>query len=73
MNIHEKKVELFNKFAPELMDITSSAIRTDCLTDKQWDNVKQKFAYNAEKAEVIGFLDTSVTSSGKSGYLFTDE
>lgn len=73
MNIHEKKVELFNEYCFQLLDISSGGTCADDLTSKQWSNAKKMFASNAERETVIGFLDTTVTGSGKNGYLFTDE
>ena len=73
MNIHEKKVELFNEYCFQLLDMSSGETHADDLTSKQWNNAKKMFASNAERETVIGFLDTTVTGSGKNGYLFTDE
>lgn len=73
MNIHEKKVALFNEYCFQLLDMSSGETHADDLTSKQWNNVKKMFASNAERETVIGFLDTTVTGSGKNGYLFTDE
>ena len=73
MNIHEKKVALFNEYCFQLLDMSSGETHADDLTSKQWNNAKKMFASNAERETVIGFLDTTVTGSGKNGYLFTDE
>ena len=73
MNIHEKKVALFNEYCFQLLDLPSGGTRADNLTSRQWNNAKKTFASNAEQETVIGFLDTTVTGSGKNGYLFTDE
>ena len=73
MSIHEKKVELFNQYCFQLLDMSSGETRADDLTNKQWNNAKKMFASNADRETVIGFLDTTVMGSGKNGYLFTDE
>lgn len=73
MNIHEKKVALFNEYCSRLLNMASGETRADNLTSKQWINAKKMFASNAERETVIGFLDTTVMESGKNGYLFTDE
>ena len=73
MNIHEKKVALFNQYCFQLLDLPDGGTRADNLTSRQWNNAKKMFASNAEQETVIGFLDTTVTNSGKTGYLFTDE
>lgn len=73
MSIHEKKVELFNQYCFQLLDMSSGETRADDLTSKQWNNAKKMFASNADRETVIGFLDTTVMGSGKNGYLFTDE
>ncbi len=73
MNIHEKKVALFNEYCFQLLDLPGGGTRADNLTSRQWNNAKKMFASNAEQETVIGFLDTTVTNSGKTGYLFTDE
>lgn len=73
MNIHEKKVALFNEYCFQLLDLPDGGTRADNLTSRQWNNAKKMFASNAEQETVIGFLDTTVTNSGKTGYLFTDE
>lgn len=75
MNSHEKKIELFNKYRSQLLVLSMSdrGISANDLSDKQWVNAKEEFAFNAERDTVIGFLDTTILGSGKNGYLFTDE
>lgn len=72
MNDHERKVELFNRYCARLETVSGAARACD-ITDKQWKHAIKKFAAGADRETVIGFLDTSLTTSGKSGYLFTDE
>lgn len=73
MDIHSKKVELFNEYCFKLLDMSSGATYAENMTSKQWNNAKKCFASTAERDTVIGFLDTTIMGSGKNGYLFTDE
>lgn len=42
-------------------------------SDRQIQNALKKFAVGADKEKMIGFLDSSISSSGKSGFLLTSE
>ena len=72
MSEHNKKVELFNRYCSRL-ETVSGATRACDISDKQWKNATKYFAVGADRGTVIGFLDTSIMTSGKNGYLFTDE
>lgn len=72
MDAHSTRVAMFYKYRKSLLQ-TSGAFACDEITDGQWDNIKRYIAPTAERETVVGFLDTSLTNSGKSGCLFTDE
>lgn len=42
------------------------------ISRKQLNNAKARFAYDAEESSVLGLYDTTVFTSGKEGFLFTD-
>lgn len=71
MDMYERKVRLFEKYCDKLCAVCGAA-GPQSISDRQWKNAVDRFAHGARRDAVIGFFDTTVTGSGKSGYLFTD-
>lgn len=72
MEGHNKKVALFYKLRGSFME-TSGAYPCEEITAQQWDHIQKYIAPTAVREAAVGFLDTSLNNSGKSGCLFTDE
>lgn len=71
MDQHQEKIELLKKYYTKIQTISGFQIGND-ISRKKLDNAKKKFASGLDESTVIGFYDTTVAGSGKSGYLFTD-
>lgn len=71
MEQHKQKVELMRKYASEIC--TSFVFHVgDDIPSKKIDNAIKKYANGLDRDTVIGLYDTTITGSGKSGYIFTD-
>ena len=69
---HEEKVKLMEKYLPDIVTGFDYDIG-DYVPLNKLHNAAQKFASGLDPDTVIGFYDTTVMSSGKNGYLFTDD
>lgn len=72
MDLHQKKIELFGKYAEAIRHNGEFYIGDD-IPPKIIDNAEKKFAKGLDRNTVVGLIDTSILSSGKCGYVFTDE
>lgn len=71
MEQHKQKVDLMRKYASEIC--TSFVFHVgDDIPSKKIDNAIKKYANGLDRDTVIGLYDTTITGSGKSGYIFTD-
>ncbi|MBR6223828.1 MAG: hypothetical protein IKQ71_10385 [Lachnospiraceae bacterium] len=71
MEQHKQKVELMRKYASKIC--TSFVFHVgDDIPSKKIDNAIKKYANGLDRDTVIGLYDTTITGSGKSGYIFTD-
>lgn len=70
--LHDKKAGLFmlNK---SLLSDSFKALTPSEMSGKQWQNISAKLGNSVAFDTVIGFIDTTLFSSGKNGYLFTDD
>lgn len=71
MTDHEKKVELLRKYHRNIAENTGFSIKGD-IPIRSVDNALKKFASGMDRTTMIGFYDTTITGSGKNGYIFTD-
>lgn len=71
MSDHEKKVELLRKYHRDIAENTGFSIKGD-IPIRSVDNALKKFASGMDRTTMIGFYDTTITGSGKNGYIFTD-
>lgn len=71
MTDHEKKIEIMRKYYKEIETSPEFFIKGE-IPSKRVDNALEKFASGMDRNSMIGFYDTTVTGSGKSGYIFTD-
>ena len=71
MTDHEKKIEIMRKYYKEIKTSFDFFIKGD-IPIKRVDNALKKFASGMDRTTMIGFYDTTVMGSGKSGYIFTD-
>lgn len=72
MDAHSTRIAMFYKYRGSFLQ-TSGDFAFDEISDNQWENIRRCIAPSAKKETIVGFLDTSLTNSGKSGCLFTDE
>lgn len=71
MGLHENKIELLKKYASKISTNFSFHIKGN-IPSKKIDNAVKKFASGIDRDSIIGFYDTTVMGTGKSGYIFTD-
>lgn len=71
MTDHEKKVELLRKYHRNIAENTGFSIKGD-IPIRSVHNALKKFASGMDRTTMIGFYDTTITGSGKNGYIFTD-
>ena len=71
MTDHEKKIELMRKYALDINTSFSFHVKGE-IPSKIIDNAIRKFAFGLDRTTIIGFYDTTITNSGKLGYIFTD-
>lgn len=71
MDQHQEKIELMKKYADQIATSFPFHIKGD-IPSKKVDNAIKKFANGLDRDSVIGFYDTTIGGSGKTGYVFTD-
>lgn len=71
MDQHQEKIELMKKYASRIATGFAFHIGGN-VPSKKIDNATKKFASGLDKDTIIGFYDTTVGGSGKTGYVFTD-
>ena len=71
MSRHEEKIKLMRKYASEIQTNFTFYIQGD-IPSKKINNAVKKFAQGLDTSTVIGFYDTTISKSGKEGYIFTD-
>ena len=69
---HEEKIEIMRKYLGKIANGFAYHIKGD-IPSKKIDNALKRFALGMDRTTVIGFFDTTVFGSGKSGYIFTDD
>lgn len=69
---HEEKIEVLKRYLGQMATMQSYHIG-DKIPFKKLENATRKFAFGLDKKTVIGFYDTTLMGSGKSGYVFTDD
>lgn len=71
MNNHMKKVEIMRKYYQDIRTSFDFFIEGD-IPEKRINNAVKKFAPGLDMVSILGFYDTTIMGSGKSGYIFTD-
>ena len=71
MDKRREKIEILRKYLPKMNTGFIYHIG-DEVPSRKIDNATKKFANSIDKESVIGFYDTTILESGKTGYLFTD-
>lgn len=71
MTSREKMIELIRKYGPEIRTAFEFHIKGD-IPSKKIDRALKTFANGLDRTTIIGFYDTTIANSGKSGYIFTD-
>lgn len=71
MGQHEEKIELLRKYSSQIKTSFDFHVGTD-IPSKKINNATTSFAHGLDRTKIIGFYDTTVMGSGKSGYIFTD-
>ena len=71
MSMYDKKVEVLRKYARSISKSCEFHVGSE-VPQKKIDNAMKKFAQGLDPFTIIGFMDTSLTNSGKNGYVFTD-
>lgn len=69
---HEAKIELMRKYASDISANCEFHVKGN-IPSKKIDNALKKFAHGMDRTTIIGFCDTTIANSGKSGYIFTDD
>ncbi|MBQ0140512.1 MAG: hypothetical protein KBT36_14605 [Kurthia sp.] len=72
MGAREDKISIMDKYLKKMSNYESSCYIGGYIPSNKIDNAIKKFANGLDKETVIGFYDTSILGSGKSGYIFTD-
>lgn len=71
MSGYEEKLKLMQKYYKDICTSYGFEIGTS-ISSKKISNAIIKFASGIDKTTIIGFYDTTITGSGKTGYIFTD-
>ena len=71
MTSHEELIELMRKYAMQIRTSFDFHIKGD-IPSKKIDHALKTFAQGLNRESIIGFYDTTIAGSGKSGYIFTD-
>lgn len=71
MDSHEDKIKLMRKYASDIRTSCEFHVKGD-IPSKKIDVALKKFAHGMDRTTIIGFCDTTIANSGKSGYIFTD-
>ena len=71
MSSHDEKIELMRKYYSDIKTNFNFYIESN-IPSKIIDNAIKTFALGMNIKTVIGFYDTTITGSGKNGYIFTD-
>ena len=69
---HEEKIELMRNYLGEISTSTTYYFK-DEIPKEKIDHAINKFAFGMDRETIIGFYDTTLTGSGKAGYIFTDD
>lgn len=64
-------IELMRKYSCKIRTSFEFHIKGD-IPSKKIDHALKTFANGLDRTTIIGFYDTTITNSGKSGYIFTD-
>ncbi|MBQ3379807.1 MAG: hypothetical protein IJG50_08110 [Clostridia bacterium] len=72
MGSHEEKIELLRKYHNKIRTAFRFHIKGN-IPSRIIDNALDKFAFGMDRTTVIGFYDTTLKQTGKSGYIFTDD
>ena len=64
-------IELMRKYGCKIRTSFEFHIKGD-IPSKKIDHALKTFANGLDRTTIIGFYDTTITNSGKSGYIFTD-
>ncbi len=71
MGQHEDKIALLSKFSGQIRTSFDFHIKGS-IPSKKIDNALKTYAQGLDRTTIIGFYDTTLRGSGKSGYIFTD-
>lgn len=71
MGQYEDKAALLRKYYQQITTSYGFDIKGE-ISSQKIDNAIKTFAPGLDRSKIIGFYDTTITGSGKSGYLFTD-
>lgn len=69
---NDEKVQLLSKYYRGIATNFVFHIKGD-IPSKKIDNAIKKFASGVDRTTIIGFYDTTLTESGKAGYIFADD
>lgn len=64
-------VDLLRQYSSKIRTVYDFHIKGD-IPSKKIDNAIKTFANGLDRTTIIGFYDTTLTKSGKEGYIFTD-
>jgi len=71
MATREEMIALMRKYSPKIKTSFEFHIKGD-IPSKKIDHALKAFASGLDRTTIIGFYDTTVANTGKSGYIFTD-
>lgn len=71
MGQHEDKIRILEKYSSEMKGNYSFYL-ADQIPPQLLKNARKSFAAGVDEDTIIGFFDTTLTSNGKQGFLFTD-
>ncbi len=72
MGVHEEKIKLLREYAGKMRTCYRFYVNDEEIPERLIYNAHMKFANNLNVSSVLGLYDTTVSDSGKRGYLFTD-
>ena len=71
MASRKEMIELIRKYGPKIRTSFDFHIK-GAIPSKKIDHALKAFANGLDRTTIIGFYDTTLANSGKSGYIFTD-
>ena len=71
MTQHDNNIEVLKKYFKDIRTSFNFDLSPD-ISIKQIENATKRFAKDLDPSSIIGFYDTTILNSGKSGYIFTD-